>query len=231
MKTWFISITVSIVFSVIGFGAISKPGQYDTGSAPRVPGKALVQIVRTWERQSGSARVRVEEMSLGTVIGPHRILTHNHFTGGVGTQSNETLSIVDQTGRVIPQPVATVKAVVLDKGTLLLDVPATLTPTAAVVADPTVLAQLTPDTWLTVNFWDDANNRFATKSFQILQRKGGSVMLADPEHVINSGDSGGSVYFEGRLIGNTWSINTDVQGNALGSLNVALVPAQVAAVQ
>ena len=84
MKTWFISITVSIAFSVIGLGAISKPGQYDTGSAPQVPGKALVQIVRTWERQSGNARMRVEEMSLGTVIGPHRILTHNHFTGAWG---------------------------------------------------------------------------------------------------------------------------------------------------
>src|SRR5512143_1385583 len=131
MKTWFISITASIMFSVIGLGAISNPGSHNTGSAPLISGKALVQIVRTWERQSGNARVRVEEMSLGTVIGPHRILTHNHFTGGVGTQSNETLSIVDQMGRVLPQPIAEVKALALDKGTLLLDVPATLTSTAA----------------------------------------------------------------------------------------------------
>ena len=55
--------------------------------------------------------------------------------------------------------------------------------------------------------------------------------LADPVRIINPGDSGGGVFFNGQLIGNTWSYNADVNGNPLGSFNVALVPAQVAAVQ
>ena len=229
MKTWSICIIISIVFVGMGLGAISKPQTVEARPGPQALDRSLVQIVRTWEKQKGSVRVTVEEMSLGTVIGTHRILTHNHFTGGLGTQPNETLSIVDQAGRIFPASISEVKGVALDKSTLLLDVPATLTTPPAVLADQQLIGQLAPNAWLTVDYWDDANSRFATKAFQVLQQQGGIVILADPEHIINLGDSGGSAYFEGRLIGNTKSYNADMQRNALGSFNVALVPAQISA--
>ncbi len=99
MKTWFIFIAVIFFFGVNGVSAMSKPEPGEAHPAPQVAGQGLVQIVRTWERQAGSARVRVEEMSLGTLIGPHLILTHNHFVGSLGTLSNETLSVTDNAGR------------------------------------------------------------------------------------------------------------------------------------
>jgi hypothetical protein len=231
MKTWFIFLAAIFFFGVNGVSAMSKPMPSEAHPAPQVAGQGLVQIVRTWERQAGSARVRVEEMSLGTVIGPHLILTHNHFIGGLGTLPNETLSIVDNAGRTYQLRIADVKPVALDKGTLLLRLPVSVTLAAAMLADPPLINQLGPDDWLTVNYWDDANSRFATRTFQFKQMKNGVATLADPEHVINPGDSGGGVYFAGRLIGNTWSYNADTAGNALGSFNVALVSAQVTAAE
>jgi len=53
-------------------------------------------------------------------------------------------------------------------------------------------------------------------------------MLSDPNRVINVGDSGGGVYFEGQLVGNTWSIHCDTGGNPVGYFDVALLPSQVA---
>ncbi len=123
------------------------------------------------------------------------------------------------------------KSVTLDKGTRLLQLPVSIALTAAALAEPPLINQLAPDDWLTVNYWDDANSRLATRAFKFIQMKNGVATLADPEHVINPGDSGGGVYFEGRLIGNTWSYNADTAGNSLGSFNVALVPAQVTEAQ
>jgi hypothetical protein len=231
MKTWFIFIATIFFFGINGVSAMSKPESGDAHPAAQVVSQALVQIVRTWERQAGSSRVRVEEMSLGTVIGPHLILTHNHFTGGLATLPNETLSIVDNTGRIYRLRAADVKPVALDKGTLLFQLPVSITLTVASLAEQPLINQLAPDDWLTVNYWDDTNNRLATKAFQFIQMKNGVATLADPEHVINPGDSGGSVYFAGRFIGNTWSYNADTAGNSLGSFNVALVPAQITEAQ
>jgi hypothetical protein len=78
-----------------------------------------------------------------------------------------------------------------------------------------------------VNYWDDTARRIAQRDFQVVQIKDGIAQLADPGLVINSGDSGGGVYFNGKLVGNIWSINLDSSRQAAGSFNAALVPAQV----
>ncbi len=231
MTAWFILIAVIFFFGVNGVSTMSKPEPGGARPAAQVAGQGLVQIVRTWERQAGSARVRVEELSLGTVIGPNLILTHNHFSGSLGTLPNETLSVTDNAGRSYQLRVADVKLVALDKGTLLLQIPVTITLTAASLAESPLIDQLAPDDWLIVNYWDDTNSRFATRAFQFIRVNGNVATLADPEHVINPGDSGGGVFFADRLIGNTWSYNADINGNSLGSFNVALVPVQVTAMQ
>jgi hypothetical protein len=99
------------------------------------------------------------------------------------------------------------------------------------LADKSALNQLSTGDWLTVNYWDNARQQLAVKDFRLIKTVNGIATLADPERVINPGDSGGGVFFDGHLIGNTWSYNADVSGNPLGSFNVALVPQQVAAVQ
>ncbi len=231
MKTWFISITLIIFFGVNGLGATSQPAPVEARPAPALPGQAVVQIVRTWEQLEGNTIAIARGKSLGTVIGPHLILTHNHFTATLGTLPGETLSIVDHAGRSYSLHPADVKPIPLDQGTLLLHLPASVKLTATTLADQALIQQLAADDWLTVNYWDDANQRPAANTFKLIRMKDGVMRLADPEHIINSGDSGGGVYFEGRLIGNTWSYNADTASNALGSFNVALVPAQVTAMQ
>jgi len=51
--------------------------------------------------------------------------------------------------------------------------------------------------------------------------------LSDPLGLIRPGDSGGGVYLNGQLVGNTWSIyaGTDTKRPS-GAFNVALVPAK-----
>jgi hypothetical protein len=99
------------------------------------------------------------------------------------------------------------------------------------LADKSALNHLSTGDWLTVNYWDNANQRLATKDFRLIKMANGIATLADPERVINPGDSGGGVFFEGRLIGNTWSYNADASSNSRGSFNVALMPQQVTAMQ
>lgn len=57
------------------------------------------------------------------------------------------------------------------------------------------------------------------------------LKLADPDHRIDTGDSGGGVFFENQLIGNTWSIDVDGSGQALGHINVALLPPEIEGMQ
>jgi hypothetical protein len=127
--------------------------------------------------------------------------------------------------------VAEVKRIALDGGTLLLRLPDTIELTALPLADQSAINHLAAGNWLTVNYWDNARQQLAAKDFQLIKTANGIATLADPDHTINPGDSGGGVFFGGRLIGNTWSYNADANGNALGSFNVALVPQQVAAMQ
>jgi hypothetical protein len=205
-------------------------------AAPQEPGSApslqpIVHIVDTQKQDRGNLTYIHSSDSLGTVIGPHLIVTHNHFGATFGTLPDETLDISDSTGRSFRVRVAEVKRIAIDRGTLLLQLPDTIDLAAAPFANQNAISLLTAGDWLTVNYWDDARQRLATKDFQFIQMANGVATLADPDHTINPGDSGGGVFLAGRLIGNTWSYNADVSGNPLGSFNVALVPQRVTTLQ
>ena len=132
-------------------------------------------------------------------------MTHNHFGVTFGTLPDETLDISDSMGKSFRVRVADVKRIAIDRGTLLLRLPATIDLTALPFADQAAINHLTAGAWLTVNYWDNLNQRFATKDFQFIQMANGMAILADPKQTINPGDSGGGVSFAERLIGNTWS--------------------------
>ncbi len=127
--------------------------------------------------------------------------------------------------------VADVTLIVAGNGTLLIRLPNTITVTATHLGGQDIVSHLTASTWLTVTYWDNAAQRLAAKTFKFIQMANGVATLADPDHVINPGDSGGGVYFEGRLIGNIWSYNADAAGEPLGSFNVALLPQQAVSLQ
>jgi hypothetical protein len=188
---------------------------------------ATVKIARTWQSIDGPALYDVTAVSLGTFIAPNIILTHNHFGITLGNQSPGMLAITDKANHSWRWRATDAQSIVINSGISLIRLPISLLVPAAPLADDTDRRRLTIGSWLTVNYWDDKTQRLAQRDFQIIQIEDGIARLADPDLVINPGDSGGGVYFNGKLVGNTWSINLDSAGHATGSFNVALLPSQV----
>ena len=111
MKTWFLFLAVIVV---MGFPA-------SVWAAPQEPGSALslqpiVHILHTQKQDKGNLTYIHSSDSLGTVIGPHLILTHNHFGATFGTLPDETLDISDSTGKSFRACVADVKRITIDLG-------------------------------------------------------------------------------------------------------------------
>lgn len=188
---------------------------------------ATVRIEHRWDVQQGSDVTTVIAYSLGTVIGPQTILTHNHFDPNTGKLDNEWMAVAESDGDIVQLSLADMALDPIDKGTLLIGLPDDLTVSIASVADQVTVNRLAVGDWLTVVYWDDPNERLTQQDFQIVKLAQGIAILADPERIINSGDSGGGAYMAGKLVGNTWRITTDTNDRPLGRFTIALVPAQV----
>jgi hypothetical protein len=188
---------------------------------------ATVRIEHRWDVRQGSDVTTVIAYSLGTVIGPQTILTHNHFDPNTGKLDNEWMTVTESDGDIAQLSLADMALNPMDGGTMLLDLPTELTVPAAPIADWATLNHLAVGDWLTIIYWDDPNERLAQQDFQIIKVAQGIAILADPERIINSGDSGGGAYIAGKLVGNTWRITTDTNDRSLGRFTIALVPAQV----
>ena len=188
---------------------------------------AAVKIVCTWQRTSGQLAYDVTVNSLGTVIAPNIILTHNHYGLTLGRRLSDSLVITDKAGHTWHWRAVDAQLIVINAGTNLLWLPDRLSLPTTPIANGADLQRLAVGNWLTVNYWDDNTRHLSQRDFQIVQIKDGVARLADPDRVINSGDSGGGVYFNGKLVGNIWSINLDSTRRAAGSFNVALLPSQV----
>jgi hypothetical protein len=223
MAKWIVFF-VALIFLLI----ISLARPISVSSAPALDSiPAAVKIVCTQQRTNGSAVDDVTLESLGNFIAPNFILTHNHFGFTLGRQSCHTLIITDKAGHSWRWRAIDAQLIAIDSGTGLIWLPNKLLAPIAPLTDSTSLPDLPVGSWLTVNYWDDNTKRIAQHDFQLVQIKDGIARLADPDRVINSGDSGGGAYFTGRLVGNTWSINLDSARRPMGSFNVALLPSQV----
>jgi hypothetical protein len=227
MKAALIFFSVLVVLSVNSLGLAQESNPHNPafgvvdGTSP-----SAVKIEHTWEWQEGNLIYRTTQPSLGTVVGPNVILTHNHFGQLPGAHQNESMTFRGKNGERVQVQYADLETTPVDEGTMLLRLPAGLTLPAAPLADRSVIDRLAAGNWLTVIYWDDVNSRIRQQSFQIAGIENGVVTLADPNRLINKGDSGGGVYYEGQLVGNTWSIHRDTSGNPVGYFNVALLPLQ-----
>jgi len=205
--------------------AATLPNAISTAASEPVP--FAVKIQHSWKAPLGNTLHDNFDESLGTVISPDLILAHNHFSQPVGRLPAEAFTFEDSIGRSIRWRAIDLQLIPIDAGTMLIKLPAPAFPDDALVSDDVALHGLTTGNWLTVDYWDDTTQRIAQRDFQIVQIKDGVARLADSHLVINSGDSGGGVYFNGKLVGNIWSINLDTARRATGSFNVALLPSQV----
>ena len=227
MKTLIIALAAVVSLVVSGLVlAQNMTATVNNRGATNTASSALIKIERNWDCQKGNVVTRMQGDSLGTAIGPNIILTHNHFAGALGALPNEVMTFTDTAGKTATFPVANLVLVPIDKGTLLIYLPADVALNSAPAGDPSSVEQLTSGDWLTVDYWDDAANRFAQQNFQIIQIEQGVATVADPQRRINPGDSGGGVYFDGKVIGNNWSMNAK-DGKSVGTFNVALLPTSV----
>jgi hypothetical protein len=227
MKTLIIALAAVVSLVVSGLAlAQNMTATVNNRGVTNTPSSALIKIEHDWDCQKGNVVTRMQGDSLGTAIGPNIILTHNHFAGALGTLPNEVMTFTDTNGKAITIPVADLVLVPVDKGTMLIYLPTDVALNSAPAGDPSSVGQLTNGDWLAVDYWDDTANRFAQQNFQIIQVVDGIATVADPQRLINPGDSGGGVYFDGKVIGNNWSMNAK-DGKSVGTFNVALLPTSV----
>jgi hypothetical protein len=225
MKRLILLIAV-IVMTVVGNLSVTPTAASASpiGQASVIVPPVNVRILHTWKQSQGGALRDYRDESLGTIIAPDLILTHNHFSRPQPTWLEETYLFEDEWGRSVRWQPRSLQLTALDAGTMLIRLPAGAFPDRAVVADRTNVARLTVGAWLKISYWDDAAGKIVQRDFQITQLKSGIAKLADSNKYINHGDSGGGAFSQTQLIGNIWSIDTDSSGNPLGRFNVALVP-------
>lgn len=185
-----------------------------------------VRIEHTTTMQQGAARIVSTTHSLGTAVGPRAILTHNHFVRRPEPGRGETLTIVECSGKTTRLAVDQLAFVAVDAGTALIFLPDDVTLTSAAPAAPKAVASVAAGARLQVSYWDDGAGRFAQHEFAVLKVQNGTATLADPEYLINPGDSGGGVLLNGAVVADTWAIYTDAQGRPTGKFDVALLPAE-----
>jgi hypothetical protein len=195
------------------------PGASSALPSPRV------RIIHTWTDHTDGAVYAHSEFGLGTAVGPSLILTHNHFDFPPERRENEALTFITPTGQTFSLPLSDVAMVAIDGGTQMIYLPSYVILPVAPVGDEANLGQLAEGAWLEVDLWDDAHQRFGRASFQIKHIEQGVATLADPRRLVRPGDSGGGIYVEGKLIGNTWAMFADPEnGRPTGTFNVALLP-------
>jgi hypothetical protein len=236
-------ITLSIFFIGLSLsGLVSACGPIPSASAgaalisvsmPASPAtlaisSARVRIVHTWTDYKDGVAYQHREFGLGTAVEPSVVLTHNHFDFQPESGRDETLAFSTPTGQVFTLSMSDLAVLPIDAGTLMIYLPNNVTLVTAPIGDQTALDQVTEGEWLTVDYWDDAGQRFAQGDFQIERVKNGVVTLSDPRSVIRQGDSGGGIYLGGKLIGNTWALYADSDSKEpIGAFDVALLPAEV----
>jgi hypothetical protein len=182
-----------------------------------------LKIEQTWLRRSADGVQGVTGNSLGTAVGPNLILTHGHFHVPPQSPRSIAFKVIDSAGRFIEYRSDEVQQIIVSREMTFIYLPSAMTGSSAPLADRDTLDRLQPGAWVTLNYWDDAQEQGAQRLFQIVQVQQAVATLADPDQVINVGDSGGGVFFGDKLIGVTSSIDVDTQDRPVGRVNVTLV--------
>jgi len=184
-----------------------------------------VRIEHTWTVHNNGKALCLTEFALGTAVGPNVILTHNHFDRQPKGRESETMTFATPAGQEFTLSTSDLTLIPIDAGTLIIYLPNYVSLGAAALGDQTNLNQLAEGEWLQVDYWDDLNQGIVQGTFQIQRLENGVATLVDPHLVIRAGDSGGGIFVDGKLIGNTWARYVDpTDGRPLGEFDIALLP-------
>ncbi|HPH98466.1 MAG TPA: RHS repeat-associated core domain-containing protein [Anaerolineaceae bacterium] len=169
--------------------------------------------------------------SLGTVVddpslldepGNHTVYTHNHYQ-----QDSKNYLVLDSETKYqkvdISYPIGDpVKPLSKNAESRLMWVPDPISNSAAIVAPSRLINDLKKGDIVEIIFFDDMNSKITSIQgtiSDVSNLKIGAITVITPINVINKGDSGGGVYFNGLLVGNIWSVKND-------GISVALYPYQ-----
>jgi len=218
---------VVAVTGIVVANGVWPEREVSADAVSRIDQAYVIQIEHTYVTHDGVSAYRRGGFSLGTALAPNIILTHNHFHKPPEPVQDETLTFLDPTRAALSLPVEGLPFVAIDGGTALIYLPGTVALPGAPISNRSTVEHLAIGDRLTVCYWDDDGERLAQQDFAIIRIEGGVATLADPDRIINPGDSGGGAFFEGRLVGNTWAMHADSDGHPTGAFDVALLPAQV----
>ena len=197
------------------------------GASPMAT-SAWVRIEQqTIQEQPGPELSMVIDRGSGTVMGPHTILTHGHYSPFRDpSYTLEQMMITFHRSFAPTVQMAWIDTPYADAGTTLLVLPDWVRlPQAAALGDP---QQLRAGDAVTIAYWDPINGCLTMLESTISSTDGRTARVQDPGRVIKPGDSGGAVYnARGELIGNVWSIGMSIRGQRLPWLEVALLPAGI----
>jgi len=139
--------------------------------------------------------------SIGTVINSNTLLTHNHYNVPLGSLR------VDGQEAVYADPIGTGVAGGDVPQTQLFTFNTDISETPANIASQHMISSIDYGSTVSVVYWDDSKSEMTVGLFTVkVPPSGGIIMLDDPIHFINPGDSGGGVFYENKLIGNLWKV-------------------------
>jgi len=148
-----------------------------------------------------SETTALKGISLGTAIGDHSLLTHNHY-------ENAGARLWDYDDRNFNGTSNKHRGIAAEyiegKESMVVAVQDPLGIPAAQLANQDTMNSLGEGDILTLVFWDDQASQLTTGDFTITGIQNGIASVNDPNNLINSGDSGSGAFFRGELVGNTW---------------------------
>lgn len=207
--------------------ALLLPAQSEaSGLAAGHCSAGAIRIEHIYREKYGYHARQITAYSLATAIGPHVVLTHNHFSRRPEPGHGETLTFVECTGQTTRLAVDDLAFVVIDSGAALIILPDEVTLMSAPLAEPPTVAGVSARAQLTVNYWDEGAGRFAQHAFEVLRVNGGVATLADPGCRITPGDSGGGVFLNGGVVAGIWARYVTLEGQPAGQFDIALVSAE-----
>ncbi len=172
---------------------------------------------------------RIRGISQGTLLAGNRLLTHHHYDPALELLESLTLTLTNAGGRQVQVSVDPRRIVIFDAATAIIPLPDDVNIGTGVASLNPVELSLEAEEMVTVIYLNDAHElaqtRFAVLTYT--REPGGlpSLIVEDPRHLIEPGDSGGGVYADGMLIGNLWAIGPAPDGSQY--VRVGLVPAGV----
>lgn len=184
---------------------------------------SAVKITRTRVTERAGYVMESTAYSLGTWIAPDVLLTHNHFRPALG-QANEILVLECANGSELTLVPGDYAATALGIETQLvhtdLECPAGVSP----LADARTLVQVDVGATVDVVVFDGEHRTLSLSAMPVLAVSAQRLKVLDAGHVIDSGNSGGGVFYNGRLVGNVSSCNVNQYDELLGTANITLLP-------